>query len=541
MENISDFIPHLEGDSPVLNQIGWAAYKIYENSENLLMWTHLLLAALFPIYIGSHAALRRPSSAATPKKALIVGDTDDDDDFEEETAVEGLSPSDAIMFPLLAGCTLGGLYLIIKWLKDPALLNKILGWYFSALGVFGVGKLLGDTLNVGTSFVFPSVWSSSNGQVYHINTLFSGQSTKIAPKSLNRAPPHEKLLAEKTSPLPGTLSKLKFSESTTKKLWATRKLFLDHWIFRAHIHGLVTAKSRVRLNDVIGLVLGFTVIVLYNVIGKEWWLTNLMAFGFCYGTLQLMSPTTFWTGTLVLIGLFFYDIYMVFYTPLMVTVATSLDVPIKLVFPGPKRGSMLGLGDVVLPGIMMALALRFDLYLHYLRLQTKSTLSSTGITKAPYQEATSRWGERFWTRSAPKVEKAKVGSRFSKVYFYASMIGYVIGMLTTLTVLNVFNHAQPALLYLVPGVLISLWSTALFRGELKLMWNYTEDSSAEEVGKDDDKGVKDLVKDENKSEEDKEAQSKKAQDDAKTTKVDEHSHHVFLFSLSTPKQSSPTK
>jgi minor histocompatibility antigen H13 len=111
---------------------------------------------------------------------------------------------------------------------------------------------------------------------------------------------------------------------------------------------------------------GIVAIVLYNTYGKAWWLTNLIGFGFCYGTLQLMSPTTFWTGSLVLLGLFIYDITMVFYTPMMVTVATKLDVPIKLVFPGPKHGGMLGLGDVILPGIMMALALRFDLYLHYL-------------------------------------------------------------------------------------------------------------------------------------------------------------------------------
>ena len=40
----------------------------------------------------------------------------------------------------------------------------------------------------------------------------------------------------------------------------------------------------------------------------------------------------------------------------MVTVATSLDVPIKLVFPGPVRSSILGLGDIVIPGIVIALA-----------------------------------------------------------------------------------------------------------------------------------------------------------------------------------------
>jgi minor histocompatibility antigen H13 len=105
---------------------------------------------------------------------------------------------------------------------------------------------------------------------------------------------------------------------------------------------------------------------------KAWYLANLLAFGFCYGTIQLMSPTTFWTGSLVLMGLFVYDVVMMFYTPMMISVATKIDAPIKLVFPGPGRGSFLGLGDVFLPGIMIAIALLFDLYLHYLRKQSRS-------------------------------------------------------------------------------------------------------------------------------------------------------------------------
>ena len=130
-----------------------------------------------------------------------------------------------------------------------------------------------------------------------------------------------------------------------------------------------------------------------------------------------MSPTTFWTGSLVLAGLFFYDITMVFYTPLMVTVATSLDVPIKLVFPGPGRGSMLGLGDVVLPGIMIAIALRFDLYLHYLR-KPSVTDNDGRISRPAYVEATGAWGDLLSTR----IPTLANGASFKKTYFTASMV-----------------------------------------------------------------------------------------------------------------------
>ena len=50
----------------------------------------------------------------------------------------------------------------------------------------------------------------------------------------------------------------------------------------------------------------------------------------------------------------------------MVTVAKKLDIPIKLLFPyinneGVEKFSMLGLGDIVIPGIFVALCLKFDI------------------------------------------------------------------------------------------------------------------------------------------------------------------------------------
>ena len=227
----------------------------------------------------------------------------------------------------------------------------------------------------------------------------------------------------------------------------------------------------------------------------------------------------------------------------MVTVATQLDVPIKLVFPGPKRGGMLGLGDIVLPGLMMALALRFDIYLHYLREQSPANKS-----KPTYTTATGHWGERFWTRSLPNtlLPSSVAGTVFPKVYFYASMIGYIFGMLTTLAVLSIFNHAQPALLYLVPGVLGSLWGTAVVRGDLKLMWNYTEAGEASEFqeGKTDGKDLtvadRERAMAVNPRSEMGERIEAEANDSAKKEKekLNEHAHHVFLFSLSSPRKKS---
>jgi minor histocompatibility antigen H13 len=50
----------------------------------------------------------------------------------------------------------------------------------------------------------------------------------------------------------------------------------------------------------------------------------------------------------------------------MLTVAKSIDAPIKLLFPKnwettPPEFSLLGLGDIVLPGIFIGLCLRYDI------------------------------------------------------------------------------------------------------------------------------------------------------------------------------------
>jgi minor histocompatibility antigen H13 len=518
MDTISSFF---DGESPVLQSLGKWSASLWDDRDMYQMQLHLLLASLFPIYIGAHAALRRPPSAKAPKKEKS-GDAENDE-IDVEPVIEGLQPSDAIMFPVLASITLGGLYLLIKWLNDPSLLNKVMTWYFSGLGVFGVGKLAGDSLHVLSTVVFPSVWSDGK-KLYHVEPNLRIQVTGQS----SRNQPH-RAITDKKNPLPSFFSNIPFAEAINKRIWDTRALFKNHWIFRGYLHGIFNYKSRVTFHDVAGLILGLAAIITYNTNGKAWWLTNLMGFGFCYGAFQLMSPTTFWTGSLVLMGLFIYDIVMVFYTPMMVTVATSLDVPIKLVFPGPKRGGMLGLGDVVLPGLVMALALRFDLYLHYLRKQIPANSTTSFGTpkpiKALYVDATGLWGERFWTASSKEANVADA-ARFPKTYFKASIVGYVICMLTTLVVLNYFNHAQPALLYLVPGVLISLWGTAWVRGEIPLMWGYTEDGSLEDS-------------EEGEEMKDTEEEVEKKAEEKEKKRSNEHARHVFLFSLSDPKHDLP--
>jgi minor histocompatibility antigen H13 len=263
----------------------------------------------------------------------------------------------------------------------------------------------------------------------------------------------------------------------------------------------------------------------------------------------------------------------------MVTVATTLDVPIKLTFEAAARKSILGLGDIVIPGMVMGWALRLDLWLFYLRkvkyestdlkiiekdpasgdLTTRSDIKHREV-KVPYVDAKGNWGDLLWARKSwllPRQQQLPPhlsASQFPKVYFYASMVGYLLGMLVTLAMLVVFKRGQPALLYLVPGVLGSLLTTALVRGELKELWAYTEDGSLDTidvvvdldgngkpiktVGKLEDGVVdttKDKTKDKNKEDEKGEdAKKKDEKSDEKKDTVTKGGHSVFLLSLDVP-------
>ena len=511
--------------------LGRIAYEAVRIRPLLPTYLHLLISALFPIYTGAHASLSRPSSAALPEKKkhakAEAGDGGDEDDESVVQKMEGLSPSDAITFPLLAGATLASLYFLLQWLKDPDILNRILGYYFALIGLtFGV-KFVKDAFSVGRSILLPTQYTANGGlwRADNLSQCYEASSTRSSSTRVHQS-----------SPLPGLLRSIPLPRTVSKWLWRLRESLYAKASLKLHLHKMVTLKCPVDFLDLASLIITTGVIVYHTFVEKPWWLTNFLGFSFCYGSLQFMSPTTSWTGTLILSALFFYDIYFVFFTPMMVTVATKLDIPIKLLFPRPdgcalpigavegsalmeeyleclakkRTMAMLGLGDIVIPGMMIAFALRYDLYIFYLR-QVKeketgkeaesaevSTDPTSKFVKAKYISAAGGWGERLWT--SRKFESAELKAKhFPKPYFYASLVGYVLGMIMTLVVMQIAEHAQPALLYLVPGVLISLWGTAMVKGDLKLMWEYSEaaeeEDAKEKESKENDSETKQAKKD----------------------------------------------
>jgi minor histocompatibility antigen H13 len=201
--------------------------------------------------------------------------------------------------------------------------------------------------------------------------------------------------------------------------------------------------------DLLSFLISVVVAVWYSY-DKFWIINNIIGIAFCIQTIALLSLGSYRVSCILLIGLFFYDIFWVFGTDVMVTVAKSFDAPVKLLFPrdifaADSPFSMLGLGDIVFPGILIALMLRFDIYL--------------------------------------SLKASKKKRRNTKIYFLSTFAGYVFGLFLTIFVMHTFKAAQPALLYLVPTCLGSSFLVAFLRGELKELWNYTEEDEEEKASK----------------------------------------------------------
>lgn len=133
----------------------------------------------------------------------------------------------------------------------------------------------------------------------------------------------------------------------------------------------------------------------------------------------------------MLILLFFYDVFWVFATPVMVSVASNIQAPVLFLFPqtifgSHEKKSLLGLGDIIVPGIFIAQTLIFS------------------------------------------QKCAKRGN----VYFTVALVAYTLALVTTMAVMQIFKHGQPALLYIVPYLLVSFSITVVVKGDVSVAWGF---------------------------------------------------------------------
>lgn len=155
---------------------------------------------------------------------------------------------------------------------------------------------------------------------------------------------------------------------------------------------------------------------------------SAMGMGLCVAFIAFVRLPSLKVSTLLLTGLLLYDVFWVFFssyifsTNVMVKVATrpaenpvgivarklnlgayvkdtpKLNLPGKLVFPSIHNSghfSMLGLGDIVMPGLLLCFVLRYDAYK-----KSQGTLADVGVP-------------------VPKGVSSKL------TYFHCSLLGWV--------------------------------------------------------------------------------------------------------------------
>ena len=303
-----------------------------------------------------------------------------------------MTSKDAMMFPVIASCALFGLYVLFR-VFSKEYINYLMTGYFVILGAMAITHLLAPVLRKLTPNSVKSVSIKST-----LRLSLTKESKKEEPKN----------------------------EANQGNESEARRSSISHLI-----------NFKFDSFDVAGLIVSLILAVWY-LMKKHWVANNLFGMAFAINGVELLHLNSVATGCILLSGLFFYDIFWVFYTEVMVTVAKSFDAPIKLVFPQDflEKGfygtqfAMLGLGDIVIPGIFIALLLRFDRSLN----------------------------------------------RQSNSYFNASFAAYIVGMLICLVIMSIFKHAQPVLLYLVPACISFPVILAVIKGDLKKMFAYEDHS-----------------------------------------------------------------
>ncbi len=192
----------------------------------------------------------------------------------------------------------------------------------------------------------------------------------------------------------------------------------------------------VAIASILGMIMISPAVIAYY-LTHHWMISNAFGIAFSITGTGLILLSSFSSGALMFGGLFVYDCFWVFATPVMVTVGKNLDLPIKLMVPkdvfdiDSSQMAILGLGDIVIPAIFLTMLLRY--------------------------------------------EKSHPGA----VIFIPNVIGYAFALVVTVAALHMSSHAQPALLYIVPIMLAVTSVSALLQGRLKEVWSWSDKAAVE--------------------------------------------------------------
>ncbi|KAK4476590.1 hypothetical protein RD792_015747 [Penstemon davidsonii] len=181
-----------------------------------------------------------------------------------------------------------------------------------------------------------------------------------------------------------------------------------------------------------------------------WIAQDILGIALIITVLQIVRVPNLKVGTVLLSCAFFYDIFWVFlskrlfHKSVMIVVARGDGsgedgIPMLLKIPrmfDPWGGySIIGFGDIILPGLLVAFSLRIP----PLTISNSETILRSNRCFVPRDLSRYDWLSN---------KTLKTG------YFLYAMLAYGLGLLITYVALNLMDgHGQPALLYIVPFTL----------------------------------------------------------------------------------------
>jgi len=202
-----------------------------------------------------------------------------------------------------------------------------------------------------------------------------------------------------------------------------------------------------------------------------WLSMDFFGICFCFVTMSILKLNSIKIATLLMVAIFIYDIFFVFITPfltggdsIMLTVAGGGNesgwadycyrypderdcrginfLPMLLLLPRVNDyadGSViLGLGDIILPGFLMAFCARYD---EACRL-VDANMTNTGV------DAPRKWYQGF---------------------LFPMIVAYCVGLLIAFVAVLGMEQGQPALLYIVPTCLGTMF--LMGRNDLTDLWS----------------------------------------------------------------------
>lgn len=271
----------------------------------------LFFMAIIPIYIGCQKSVKAVEESIKP----------------ESTDLTVLKSKEVAMFPVYASCTLFGIFLVFKVIAAEYI-NMLLSVYSFILGFQTVFSL--------TRYCFDSF----------LNNISRRPLARLFPKRL---------------------AKTRFTLTLTETEESDVRNGNISTILYKKVLGTEDFKFDFDRRDVLPLVLALATSIAY-VTTKHWIANNIIGISIAIIGIECLHLDRVINGCILLGGLFVYDIFWVFGTGVMVFVATNFEAPVKVVFPRDfltngffsKDVGMLGLGDIVIPGIFLAILLRFD-------------------------------------------------------------------------------------------------------------------------------------------------------------------------------------